>query len=382
MRHGPPPKSGPPKSGAKKSSRASASHSSQASSRTSAQKPGQRARADARSASKPPAPTRPKSSAHPSGKSPFKAKGKTIHAEAGMTLAKWVAFESGETISGREAKRLLEAGYCRVNGRVETFASRVLAVGDVVDLALPERREKWVAQRFERERVVYEDDVMLAYDKPHGLAVVAPDGKHNTENLATLVAAEVPGAEPVHRIDADTTGIVLFAKTRPVQSALEEAFKAHTVEKVYLAIVRGHPRHEGTHRSYLVKVDAGLGFERWVGAQGMRDTRGAPAQSKTAGREAITRWRLVERLGLYASLLEVRPETGRHHQIRLHMSELGHGLLGDTRYGDRRDPVAIARHMLHAGEIAFTHPVSQKKLVLKASLPADFKAAMAKLKSQ
>jgi RluA family pseudouridine synthase len=211
--------------------------------------------------------------------------------------------------------------------------------------------------------------------------VVAPDGKR-TEDLAALVAAEVPGAEPVHRIDADTTGIVLFAKTRPVQTALEDAFKAHAVEKVYLAIVRGHPRHEGTHRSYLVKVDAGQGFERWVGAQGMRDTRGAPAQTKTAGREAITRWRLVERLGLYASLLEVRPETGRHHQIRLHMSELGHGLLGDTRYGDRRDPVTIARHMLHAAEIALMHPVSQKRLVLKASLPADFKTAMAKLKSQ
>lgn len=351
--------------GPKKSSRA-----------TAAQKPGQRARAEEKDAKRARAagpPSRPKSaSSHPSGKSPFQSKGKSVSAEAGMTLGKWVALESGETVSVREAKRLLEAGHCRVNGRVETFASRVLAAGDVVDLQLPERREKWVAQAFDRTRVVYEDDVILAYDKPNGLAVVAPDGKR-TENLAALVAAQYPGIEPVHRIDSDTTGIVLFAKTRAVQTALEEAFKAHTVEKVYLAIVRGHPRHEGMHRSYLVKVDAGRGFERWV-----------PAQTSIGkeGREAITRWKLVERLGLYASLVEVRPETGRHHQIRIHMSDLGHGLLGDTRYGDRRDPVSIARHMLHAAEITFTHPISQKPLTLKAALPHDFRAAMAKLKAQ
>ncbi len=286
--------------------------------------------------------------------------------EAGMTLARFVVMEAGGALSGREAKRLLEEGRCHINGRLETFGSRVLEAGDVVELALPARPARR-RQAFDRARVVYEDDDLLVYDKPPGLMVVQADGKKGA-HLSALVQEVVPTAEPVHRIDADTSGLVIFAKNPTVRAALEEAFKAHAVDKRYLALVRGQPRAEGTHKSFFVKVGGGTGIERW------RSGSGAGAK------EAITRWRVVDKVGYWGALVEVRPETGRHHQIRIHMAELGHPLLGDTRYGDRKDPVAVTRHMLHAERITFTHPTTGKKIELVCRLPDDFKAAIESLR--
>jgi len=293
----------------------------------------------------------------------------TIKHEAGVTLAKFVVMESGGEMSGREAKRLLESSQCFVNGRLETFGSRVLEAGDVVELVLPERQIQKRRQAFDRDRVVYDDADLIVYDKPANLQVVPGDGKKGA-NLVALIKEAYPSAEPVHRIDADTSGLVIFAKNATALQALEDAFKEHTVEKRYLALVRGQPRPEGTHKSYFVKLAAGTGFERWESGSG------------EGAKEAITRWKLVEKVGFWGALVEVRPETGRHHQIRIHMAELGHPLLGDTRYGDRRDPVTVPRHMLHAAEIEVTHPTTGKKLRLSARIPEDFKAAIESLRRQ
>lgn len=288
---------------------------------------------------------------------------KIIKHEAGMTLMRWIVIESGGALSGREAKRLLEGGGCYVNGRLETFGSRVLESGDVIEVTVPEKAEPRRRFAFEPARVVFEDESLLVYDKPAGLQVVQGDGKKMV-NLAELVSAVTPGAEPVHRIDADTSGLVIFAKSGEVRDALLEAFKEHRVDKRYLALVRGQPRGDGVHKSYFVKVAAGTGYERWESGSGV------------GAKEAITRWRVVEKVGFWAALVEVRPETGRHHQIRIHMAELGHPLVGDTRYGDRKDRVNVARHMLHAAEIELVHPVSGKRVTFRAKLPEDFKAAM------
>ncbi|MCC6622320.1 MAG: RluA family pseudouridine synthase [Deltaproteobacteria bacterium] len=309
-------------------------------------------------------PGRPSRKARPNRPLDARPRGVTIRAEAGMPLMRWVALQSGETLSVREAKRLLEQGICRINGRVETFGSRVLVAGDVVELALPERAPK-ASFALERERFVHVDDAMLVYDKPPGLPVTPADGKKGPD-LQTLVQAAYPEARAVHRIDADTTGLVVFARTTEVKKLLEEAFRDHRVDKAYLALVRGQPRPEGTHKSFLVKLEAGQGFETWASGRG------------EGAKEAITSWRVIEKLGAWASLVEVRPETGRHHQIRIHMKELGHPLIGDTRYGDRRDPVPaglIPRHMLHASQIMLDHPTTGKRLVLRARPPLDFLAA-------
>ena len=281
-----------------------------------------------------------------------------------MTLMRYVVVQSGEALSAREAKRLLEQGVCRVNGRVETFGSYALKNGDIVELVVPERAPK-AAFAFERERVLHVDDALLIYDKPPNLPVTPADAKKGPDLLA-LVKAAYPDARAVHRIDADTTGIVVFARTAEAKVALETAFREHAITKVYLALVRGQPRPEGTHKSFLVKVEAGVGFETWSSGRG------------EGAKEAVTSWKVIDKLGAWASLVEVRPETGRHHQIRIHMKELGHPLVGDTRYGDRRDPVAaglIPRHMLHAYQITLDHPSTGKRLVVKARPPIDFIAA-------
>lgn len=308
----------------------------------------------------------------PTGAAAGRPRGATIKAEAGMPLARYVVLQSGDAFSVRDAKRLLEQGICRVNGRVETFGSRVLEQGDVVELVLPDHAPEKTRLELERDRIVHVDDAIIVYDKPPGLAVTPPDKKQLNDggkrslSLLALIQERYPEARAVHRIDADTTGLVVFARSPEVKAALETGFKEHTVEKLYLALVRGVPRAEGTHRSFMVKVEAGLGFEKWASGHG------------EGSREAVTSWKVVERLGAWASLVEVRPETGRHHQIRIHMKELGHPLIGDTRYGDRRDPVPaglIPRHMLHAAQMTFDHPLTQKRIVLKARPPIDFIAA-------
>ena len=307
----------------------------------------------------------------PTGKAAGRPRGQTIRVEAGMPLSKYVALQSGDALSVREAKKLLEQGVCRVNGQIETYGSRVLVQGDVVDLVLPERAlEKTKKEKlaFEQARVVYIDDAIIAYDKPPDLPVTPPDTKDGKTGLSLsgLVRGEYPEARAVHRIDADTTGIVLFARSTEVKAALEQLFKEHLVEKLYLALVRGAPRQAGQHKSFFQKVEAGLGFENWQSGHG------------AGSKQAITSWKVVERLGAWASLVEVRPETGRHHQIRIHMKELGHPLIGDTRYGDRRDPVPagmIPRHMLHATQVTFEHPLTGKRTVIRVRPPIDFQAA-------
>jgi len=297
---------------------------------------------------------------------------KIIKAEAGMTLGAWIAMESGGAMSVREAKRLLETGICKIGGIVETFASRVLKEGDAIDVRLPTTMA--AARRLARvepERIVYDDDAIVVYDKPADLAVTPPDSGRGPSLLGLLKAERWPNLRPVHRIDADTSGLVIFAKTHEAEKTLIEAFKQHEVDKRYLALVRGHPKQDGTHRSYLVKVASGRGFEKWV-SHG--DGSGQP------GREAITHWHLEDRVGYWGALVEVRPETGRHHQIRIHMAEMGHPLIGDVRYGDRKDPIVVGRHLLHAASIVFKHPTTGGELAFRARLPEDFRTAMDALK--
>jgi RluA family pseudouridine synthase len=252
-----------------------------------------------------------------------------------------------------------------VDGRIETFGSRRLRRGEVVDLILPEEPLEHV---FEARRVLLDDGAVLAYDKPPFLPVTPTDGVKSWSLLDIL--RRRPGAGlvvAVHRLDADTSGIVLFARQEAAARRLEEGFAGHAIEKTYLALVRGHPPERGERRSYLVKAEARPGFERW------RSGRGADA------REAVTAWRVVRRLGPWASLVEVVPATGRHHQIRLHFAEMGHPLYGDRLYGDRRDPVHVHRQMLHASAVRFPHPLGGEAVALRCPPPRDFAEAARRL---
>jgi len=182
---------------------------------------------------------------------------------------------------------------------------------------------------------------------------------------------EFPDIIPVHRLDADTSGIVLFARNQELATRLDAMFRAHGVKKTYLAIVRGHPPEQGLRKSYLVKCESRRGFERWASG------RGADA------REAITAWEVEERLGHWASRVRVEPRTGRHHQIRLHFSEMGCPIYGDRIYGDRADPIHAGRHLLHASQVELPNPAGGPALTIHSSAPREFaqaEAALRKLK--
>ncbi len=286
-----------------------------------------------------------------------------VRAEAGQDLAHFLVNLCNHKISVRAARRYLEEGCCRIDGRVETFGSRELKRGEVVEFAIPESHE----HLFDARRILYDQQGVLAYDKPAWLAVTPTDGPKSW-SLLDILRAELGELHAVHRLDADTSGIVLFARTAAVAARLEGLFRDHAVKKTYLALVRGHPRETGLHRSYLVKVESRRGFEKWASG------RGANA------REAVTCWTVEERVGRYASRLRIEPQTGRTHQIRIHFSELGFPLYGDRLYGDRQDPIQVTRHMLHACRVLLPHPGGGPALDISCRAPREFAEAETALK--
>lgn len=277
-----------------------------------------------------------------------------VGVEAGVRLSAWVA--KHRDCSVREAKRLVEAGCVRVDGLVETFASHELARGQIVEVFAELAPQEHV---FDAKRVLLDADGVLAYDKPAWLPVTPTDATKSW-SLLDILKQRFDPIIPVHRIDADTSGIVLFARAERTARRLEEAFRDHQVRKTYMAIVRGHPRERGEHRSYLVQKGKGQGFETWESGHGQD------------ARAAITTWEVVERLGQFGSLVRVEPKTGRHHQIRIHFAEIGHPLYGDRRHGDRRDPVQAPRHMLHAWRLVCPHPSGTGELRVTAPVPREF----------
>lgn len=281
-----------------------------------------------------------------------------VGAESGDDLAHFIASrQSGLSI--RAVRRALDAGACRVNGAVERFGSAIVRRGDVVEFFIPKKRPE--DHDYEPERLVHDDDGIVVYDKPPGLAVVPPEARR--WNLLDCLKKQFGELHAVHRLDADTSGLVIFSRTKLGADQLDEYFRDHRVKKTYLAIVRGHPRDSGIYRSYLVKVGEQKGHERW------RSGRGPDA------REAVTEWKVEERIGAYASLIEVSPQTGRYHQIRIHFSEMGHPVYGDRLYGDRRDPIHVTRHLLHAWKVKLPSPMGGRDLELKTRFPEDFTEA-------
>ena len=255
----------------------------------------------------------------------------------------------------RAVRRLLGTGAVTINGQLETFGSRRLKKGEVVDFTLPSTDEQQQIDHFEAKRVLFDESGLIAYDKPAGLAVTPTDaGK--MWHLEKMLSDAVGTVYPVHRLDADTSGIVLFARSKPLADDVSEMFREHKVHKTYQAIVRGYPKESGERRTYLVVKDAQPGFEKWGTGRG------------SDAREALTKWNTIERLGAYATLAEIEPATGRHHQIRIHFSEMGHPLYGDRVYGDRRDPVLCKRHMLHAVKLRLPRPSGGKPIAIRSKL--------------
>lgn len=277
-------------------------------------------------------------------------------AESGQDLGHYLAEALPGRWSVRAVRRLLAAGAVTINGQLETFGSRRLKKAEVVDWQLP--ASDTPNDRFESKRLVFDDHGLVVYNKPPGLAVTPTEGGKQW-HLLKLLSDALGSVHPVHRLDADTSGLVLFARSSVLAEEASTWFREHKVAKTYHAIVRGHLKEKGERRSYLVLQSQQPGFEKWGTGRGPE------------AREAITTWQVEEVLGGYACLVKVIPATGRHHQIRIHMSEMGHPLYGDRIYGDRRDPILCRRHMLHATSMRIPNPQGGKALSFRSRLPED-----------
>lgn len=218
-------------------------------------------------------------------------------------------------------------------------------------------------------RIVFEDEHLLVVSKPAGLVVhPAPGHPSGTLVNALLHRAAPRGGDPrrpgiVHRLDAGTSGLMIVSKDERVHERLTRMMSARDIHRTYRALVEGVPRTD------LITVDAPVG----------RDPRHRTRMAVVAsGRPAVTRAEVVERFEA-AALLDVRPETGRTHQIRVHLSAAGHPIAGDPTYGGSRrlaEHLGLARPFLHAGALAFVHPVTGAPLALEDPLPEDLRRAL------
>jgi 23S rRNA pseudouridine1911/1915/1917 synthase len=276
-------------------------------------------------------------------------------------------------LSRRKARDVIEKGQVSVAGTMVREPGREVEEGAAVEFD-PNRRA------LSRARctlpVLHEDENVIVVDKPAGLlSVPSAPGVHDEEtalrhvqDYARRLKPRGGYAERVHRLDRDTSGALAFALSREARAGLIETFRHHRIERVYLAIVEGEPKGEaGT-------VDAPL-REAWVSGR-----RGV-AKPGEEQRPARTHWRVRERLP-GAALLDVRLETGRQHQIRVHLAHIGLPILGDPVYGRPAPGRPLAgRPMLHAFRLAFAHPITGGRVAAESPLPDDFQRALAALRA-
>ncbi len=264
-----------------------------------------------------------------------------------------------------QLSRLIVEGQALVNGRPAKPSSKVRA-GDSVSLSVPPPRPTGVVAQDIPVTVVYQDESVVVIDKPAGLAV-HPGPGHPDMTLVNALLAMCPDIQGiggeirpgiVHRLDKDTSGLMMVAKTHQAHNDLSAQIKARQVTKGYLALV------EGSLKSTEGKVDAP------VGRHPRRRTRMAVV---VGGKEARTNYKVRQELRGH-SLVELYLETGRTHQIRVHMAHLGHPLVGDTTYGHASH--LVDRHFLHAFHLGFKHPITGEPLDFKIDLPPDLTPAI------
>lgn len=291
---------------------------------------------------------------------------------AGSRVDSHLAELSG--ISRAQIRRWIDAGRVRVGGEV-IRASRKLAFGEIIE-ARPLDPVKMDLRPEPIELVVlYEDLDLIVIDKPAGLVVHPAPGHpsgtlvnallHHCGDLAGVGGVLRPGI--VHRLDRGTSGVLVAAKNDAAHQHLSAQFAAHTIDRIYRTLVRGLPR-----------ADAGR-IDRPIGRH-PKDRKRMSVETR-AGRPSITNWRVLRRFrGAGTTELEIRPETGRTHQIRVHLSAAGLPVVGDVVYGRARgQEAALGRPALHAEHLAFDHPRTGERMSFDAAMPDDLLELMADL---
>jgi 23S rRNA pseudouridine1911/1915/1917 synthase len=319
----------------------------------------------------------------------------TVGSEAaGQRLDQWLTAALGGDVSRSRVQGLIKAGAVTIGGAAAGEAKRKVAAGEAVSVHLPEPEAPEPQGEAIPLDVLFEDDALIVVNKPSGLVVHPGAGNwtgtlvnalihHCGDSLSGIGGVRRPGI--VHRLDKDTSGVMVVAKTDRAHASLAEAFADHgragDLERAYSALVWGIPaRTKGT-------VDAPLG------RAADRVRRAVVPEGRVDARQAVTHYTVLERFGeaafprAAAALLECRLETGRTHQIRVHMAHIGHPVVGDRDYGQAfrtkanllPEPTRTAakdfpRQALHARLLAFRHPVTAAIMRFEAPLPADMAA--------
>ncbi len=307
--------------------------------------------------------------------------------DSGIRLDNFLVRQFPE-LSRSRCQRLIQEGLIKVSGRVILKPSHVLREGDIVEVTLPESEPTNLEPEPIPLQVLYEDDDLLFVNKPRGMVVHPGAGVRRGTLVNALLAMGIPlsdiaGRERlgiVHRLDKGTSGVTVIAKTNFAHLHLARQFAEHKVDKRYLAIVVGEPDFE--HKivaSPLMKHPENPEKFTVVTVGNMRASHAV---------DAVTEIWVIERFRSFASL-EVKPITGRTHQIRVHLQHIGFPIVGDETYNGRTKAIKIARqlkrqdllhavqslngHALHAWKLTLLHPRTEKPITIKAPLPDDLK---------
>ncbi|WP_457756371.1 RluA family pseudouridine synthase [Thermodesulfatator indicus] len=299
---------------------------------------------------------------------------KVLPADEGKRLDVFLA-ENISELTRSQAKKIIESGHVKIDGKVVSKPRHKIKAGDRIKVFVPAPKPLEIKPEEEVPfEILYEDKHLAVINKPPGV-VVHPGAGHYEGTLVHGLLARLkdlsgiggelrPGI--VHRLDKDTSGLLVVAKDDKTHQALTQMFKDREIKKIYLALVHGVPR-----------LSAGK-IEKPIGRHPVNRQK-MSVHAKT-GREALTFYRVRERFPK-AALLEVEPKTGRTHQIRVHLASIGHPIVGDELYGGARPYGPKARRqMLHAYRLAFKHPVTGKELFFEAPLPEDFEEILSELR--
>ena len=286
-------------------------------------------------------------------------------------------------ISRSAAAKLIDEGLCTVGGKVQPKKYSVKE-GDLIDFTPPEIKEAEALPENIPLDVVYEDDCIIVINKPKGMVVHPAPGNysgtlvnallyHCRDSLSGIGGVMRPGI--VHRIDKDTSGLLVVAKNDEAHAALSEELKYHGIEREYRALVTGGFKDDKGTVNYPIgrhPVD--------------RKKQAVILDGSGSAREAITHYEVLERFG-GVSYLALKLETGRTHQIRVHMSYTGHPLLGDEVYQknktqfEKRHPQLFQGQALHAKKLSLTHPKTKERMTFECELPAEFEKALQLLRN-
>lgn len=279
-----------------------------------------------------------------------------------------------ENLSRTMIQKLIEDGEILVNGQEKKISYKTKQ-GDVIEIHIPEAKEINLKAQDIPLDVVYEDDDIIVVNKPKGM-VVHPANGNPDGTLVNAVMSLCKGSlsgiggeiRPgiVHRLDKDTSGLIIIAKNDVAHINLSKQIKDRRVKKIYIALVKGNvSENEAT-------INMPIG----------RSTKDRKKMAvRKDGKEAITHFKVLKRYGKY-TLLELKIDTGRTHQIRVHMAEIGHPVVGDMIYSNGKNEFGIEGQMLHAKSLDFQHPVTGKQIHLEAELPKYFEEILSKLDKQ